>query len=1372
MNNYRSVGSCVRAVRPDDCLDRPTPGEDRSLDVVRWLVFCTLALLLLGFAPSSWAQRYLTATPNSGIVIEQGSSATTTLGTRNFVSGERVALSVSSTTPLPAGITVSFNPQTVYGNTSSTLTIFVGPSAPLGDRTLRIRGAYRNSLGGTSYVVVDLYLSIIPPPTPDFILALSQSSVEIVQGGSNSTTVVNTSVVNGFSSDITLSVDGLPTGVTASFISTSASPGVIDPPVVSAPGTGELRLSFDVAAGVPTGSYYLTVNATGGGQTHAQDFVLTVNAATGGWNDFNYIYDSFDDVYSNRCTDSYPAAENCNIIAPWDTDWRMRAAAVNVMYYNPDTAYTPWSSVFANASFTAARSNPQSGQIGYDKLRNLTGLVYEVAIDDSGFSGTRPQRGVNSNKTTGANGLIDLWDTHKRYTVNAGSVTIATYTYNNITSTGLNPAITTETLSDAAVCYPQLGGGDVPCRTIAQAQQNIANWFQYYRRRSFVAKSAISKVISGSPSYRYGLSLINESGTLFRQMPAAADTPPFFTHNTALLDALYRFVWLGRGTPLQAGLRLAGRYYDGSLSGSSKPSPITSACQKNFTALLTDGYWNASFTATGNVDGDPYSNTLADVARYYYKTDLRSGLPNNVPTDAFDTATWQHMVTFGISFGIEGNLVDTDGDGWPNPPLVESSSWGDPSCTDCPQKVDDIWHAAYNSRGTFVAAQTPADVEKALSKALGSISDREASSAAVATNSTRLDTDTLIYQAQFDSVDWTGRLIAFHIDSDGSIRDVDNDGNLIEEAAWDTDNPGIFPAYMSRKIYTIAPGASAGTFRGVLFANLADLTPTQQTALIDQDHLNWVRGDRSQEGGALRKRSRLLGDIVNSNPAYVGAFNFGFENLPVGVDGQSTYVAFRESNRTRTPMLYVAANDGMLHAFNAATGIEQFAFIPNSSYAHLAAVSGPNYTHRYVLDGSPQAGDAYINGGWKTILVGSAGAGGRSIFALDVTTPGAFDENKVLWEFTDPDLGYPIGQFVQPVISRMKNGDWAVIFGNGYESTNGKAFLFVVNLATGALIKKIDTGVGSATTPNGLAGPVLLADDNQTIKYAYAGDLQGNLWKFNLYDTDTANWDVAFKQGTTKKPLFQARHVSSTGVQTIQPITSPPEIGFHPDSGYLILFGTGKFFETGDNAATTRVQSLYGIWDKDNGISSCTSGTDACVFPTDRSTLQQQTIIGVTNANGYNWRIVSKNTINWGNQRGWYMDLPSSGERSASVPLIRFGRGIFTTIIPSSDVCSAGGTSWLMEVDMITGGRTQESVLDVNQDKQFDDRDNLSVAGVNGSVPVSGIQSAVGIINTPSVIPAGQIEFKFAAGSTGGIMGIAERGSSSAAGRQSWRQLR
>jgi len=789
-------------------------------------------------------------------------------------------------------------------------------------------------------------------------------------------------------------------------------------------------------------------------------------------------------------------------------------------------------------------------------------------------------------------------------------------------------------------------------------------------------------------------------------------------------------------TPIEGTLLTAKDYYKGTWTNaaegySASVYPLPESCGKNFVILVTDGL--PSTDKDGNVVTNP-ATAIAQAA-----SAAAALKADNVET---------YVVGFALPYGTDPSTLNTI--------------------------------AASGGTNTAYFANDSATLKAALDTIFLDIEFKTGTAAAIATNSTQLNTGTLIYQAKFDSSDWSGQLVAYKVNADGTV-DTVNPASKV----WDTDDSGKIPAHGSRKIFTWN-GTGSPVVKGVEFkvSEWSNLDAGQQAALQaggtatdGQNRIDWLRGDQSNEVAPppatmdptkFRRRTKILGDIVNSDPHFVADPNFGYEELPTGTPGKTTYFAFRNANKTRTKTLYVGANDGMLHAFDALTGVEKFAYVPKAVFPNLASLTAVNYAHKYFVDGSPYAGDAYFGGAWHTVLLGSTGAGGRAIFALDITDPDSFDQAKVLWEFTDPDLGYTIGQ---PVIGRMKDGTWAAIFGNGYESDNRRAFLFVVNLETGALIRKIDTGAGSAGSPNGLAAPALLADNTRTIEYAYGGDLLGNIWKFDLTSATASNWAVAYNDGVSPTPnpapLFKARYVSgSPSTETIQPITAPLEIGAHPNGGYIIAFGTGKYFEVGDNGSTA-VQSLYGIWDNGTRIAQ-----------TDRSTLVQQAILSEQTVNTLKWRVVAANSVAWASKRGWYIDLippgsSAAGERVVSTPILRGGRAIFTTLIPSFNPCDAGGTSWIMEQDLLNGGRLAYSVFDVNKDTRFTTADNvtITVAGVDVSVPVSGIQSTVGIIKTPAVISAGEVEYKFAGGSTGGIMNVPEKGASGG-GRQSWRQLR
>ena len=682
---------------------------------------------------------------------------------------------------------------------------------------------------------------------------------------------------------------------------------------------------------------------------------------------------------------------------------------------------------------------------------------------------------------------------------------------------------------------------------------------------------------------------------------------------------------------------------------------------------------------------------------------------------------------------------------------------------------------ADNAGGSAYAASDGLQLAAALTASFNQ-SIAIGSASAVATNSTRLDTNTLIFQALFDSSKWTGRMQAFPINQ--------TTGAVITVPTWDTDTAGLIPAYGSRTIYSYNAGGIDFTWANLSGAQQTSLMTAAEIAAsnnsVAQKRVTYIRGnqaDEQQNSGVFRDRAKLLGDIVNSNPWYVGMDNFGYSTL-TGTEGTSytTFLATLQamnSGAGRTDVVYVGANDGMLHALNAQTGAELFAYIPSSVIPNLHELTDPGYgtnpAHRYFVDGSPRAGDVYFSDStWHTVLVGTTGTGGRNVFALDVTDPGNFTTSKVLWEFTDTndaDLGYTLSE---PTIVRMANGQWAAIVGNGYNSTNHKAVLFIINIETGAVIKKIDTGVGALATPNGLSTPVPIdTDGDKIVDTIYAGDLLGNMWKFDVSSSTTSSWKPAYKSGSTWLPLFKAVDGSSVA----QPITGKPQVGKHPDGGVMVYFGTGKYFESTDNivGATPQVHSFYGIHD------NVASGNST---PVARGDLVAQTIDYEVSSGGFDLRVTSKNTVTYPTKKGWYMDLKlatgsAQGERVVTAPVIRSNRIVFTTLVPNTDPCTFGGTGWLMEVDAITGAQLPLTPFDINGDGQFTSADFVTVviAGVNTQVPVSGKKSKVGIIKTPSVVKAGSKEYKYTSGSSGSLETTTESGGAGT-GRQSWRQRR
>lgn len=661
-----------------------------------------------------------------------------------------------------------------------------------------------------------------------------------------------------------------------------------------------------------------------------------------------------------------------------------------------------------------------------------------------------------------------------------------------------------------------------------------------------------------------------------------------------------------------------------------------------------------------------------------------------------------------------------------------------------------------------------------LSKAFDAIINRTGAASSASVNSGTINEETRIYQAIFTTGDWSGDLVAYPIDQKtGDIKA--KEWSAAEEV----------PEHDKRVIFTANTDGSAQPF------NWNDLDATRRTQLQGADdtetkaRIAYLRGDRSKEkrnSGPYRDRNpaTVLGDFVSSSPVFVGKPRAPYR------DSLETpgYSSFREDQDARKKVIYAGSNDGMLHAFDASDGKELWAFIPGAVFGNLHELTKQSYSHRYFVDGPALAADAYMASAWKTVLIGGLNNGGQGIYALDVTDPTASTEadaaKKLMWEFTDADdadLGYT---YSRPTITRMRNGKWVAIFGNGYNNTmpdsatsaSGNAVLYIVDLATGTLTRKIDTGVGMSADPkgtgrpNGLSTPAVIDfDDDSVADYVYAGDLFGNMWKFDLRSATPSSWDVAYKSGSTNLPLFVAKDSADRS----QPITSRPQVGFGPrGEGTIVVFGTGKFLESGDRVpGNITPQSFYGIWDKASGAS-----TDIVAA---RSALTQQKI----EFEDEKVRVTSDNEL--GTNRGWYLDFISPGnvergEMQVTNSVLRNKRVIFTTLIPSENPCDYGGTSWIMELDYVSGARLAKTPFDVNGDGKIDDSDNADTGA--GKLPVSGLQSTTGIYSQVSVLTDGTYDHAYMSHSNNSgddidpIEHLKMMAALGAYNRQSWRQIR
>jgi type IV pilus assembly protein PilY1 len=569
-----------------------------------------------------------------------------------------------------------------------------------------------------------------------------------------------------------------------------------------------------------------------------------------------------------------------------------------------------------------------------------------------------------------------------------------------------------------------------------------------------------------------------------------------------------------------------------------------------------------------------------------------------------------------------------------------------------------------------------------------------------------------IFQAQFDPADWSGDLIPYPVTLVGSDNIEIGDAST---APWTAATRLDAKPPASRKIFVgkkVADSATATEFKWDSLdtdaQNYLRLPPgaPEGSPLDDeskgQERLNFVRGDRSLEApnGTLRKRGKVLGDIVNSGVAYSGA-----PSLRINDTG---YVSgFAETYKNRVKTLFVGANDGMLHAFDSDTGDELFGYIPSWVVPRLNALSSTTYQHQTYVDASPVVAEAKVGSNWKTVLVGGTGGGGQGVYALDVSNPAAFDAGKVMWEFTDHDdatLGNVIGR---PAILKFKTKGvpaeykyYAVVASgvnnyvdDGHFSTSGNPAIFILDLAkapgdpwvlNGNYYKielpksttTIATGVANFTTTSGLADET---------KLLFAGDLQGNLWKLDFTNKYPADWTINslsyYKSGGTAIPMY----IAKDGSANLQPITMPPYLAYGPNRTLIVAIGTGKYLETSDNAGPFKAQSVYALLDNNSATPDSGSPTSAI---SGRGRLQMATasVDGTITNSAFSWgRPLDDGDT--AKRSGWYFDMPNSaatGERQISAFTV-FGAKVYSgTVIPPATSCEIGsGRSY--EIDLFTG---------------------------------------------------------------------------------------
>lgn len=1050
-------------------------------------------------------------------------------------------------------------------------------------------------------------------------------------------------------------------------------------------------------------------------------------------------------VYAKHVTDVF-ISENANLSGLTSgclatTDRRHAAPINNLLFYNPKITY--------GRSYTAAGVLRNNATVGATSIVTLY----------------QPKNGVDVTQFTTSAQLTNAanYDTYVVNTANFKLNTNATTLTNIFGAHG-----GTRTDCAGATC------------NLAEERQNIANWRAYNFDRIASAKTGLGAAFAAqADNFRLAYSDIYQTPANYSVMKdyglAKAD---FYSW----LDGLAA----NGGTPLRTALNNAGIYYSSTTNtgpwGSQPWSPPNGetpsshlSCRRSFTLMITDGYYTDAFTGAGDVDSqtgttyvhataspvqsyrytpgntsDPRntgksdktngsagtSNTLADIALKYWRTDLRPDLLNDYGTgNPSAPPFWQNMNTYMVSFGASGKMSDT---------AVASAeqgllNWVVP-VSNTPTTIDDMRHAAHNGGGDFLKVNNAAQFATDLGNVIGSIAGQQFSQAGVAASAVTLTAGTKKFVPYFVSGSWWGNLAMVDVATQTTQWQViATDGNGQPTGVT------TLPTPASRNVVVWADATKQAV--AFNFANITNAannlrganTNMQMSAGVTANVIDFLRGDRTNEGTTLRKRSAILGDIVNSTPTFIkNNTNPQYDLLPVGTQGQSTFAAYLSAKALRTEgALFVGANDGMLHAFaegygSNTPGRELFAYIPRSVLGKVEALSttGYSYAHTFTVDGPMSEVDAYVTTpnlttpgtytGWRNLVVGTTGAGAKSVFAINASDLGNLNTKAVLWEI-NPDPAFPampgntstafseLGFVLSPVQSGMTvSGDWVSIFGNGYESASGKASLFVVETATGRLIKRITT---DNVTGNGLGGVRLVLNSNKQIIGAYAGDLKGRLWKFDFTTANSSGWAL----GNGGIALFTAMN----GAVPL-PITAQPAVVERTDQtaylpSYMVTVATGKLFDIGDNAVPSVSQAAYGLWDrKPFGSVGSDTISDTTLEPV------QQTL-GATVAGkafvAMSYATAGVTSIDWTTKRGWKIPFnlaARAGQRTVDAVETFLKVVKIDTVTPdaSASSCKASQSNGLnLVVDPLTGICRAGGTLDTNNDGLIDANDNQNTCG-------------------------------------------------------------
>lgn len=803
-------------------------------------------------------------------------------------------------------------------------------------------------------------------------------------------------------------------------------------------------------------------------------------------------------------------------------------------------------------------------------------------------------------------------------------------------------------------------------------------------------------------------------------------------------------------------------------NGTASPASITMA------QLRTSGS-SATTSTTANPLGnqtEPNGTTdstynMAGLAYFAHTQDIRSDLSNKQTITTYTVDVLEpgpYDGTSGREIYNPANFSTSSGAAGPNMYWLAAKYGGFNDVNNSGVPVNQLtWHTN-SSSGTglypdnYFPGNRPDLIQKGLAQIFNNVaSTASASGAAPGVTSTRTLTQVTqgtapfystatgypVYTTGYTPVSWTGDVTGFVASATtGTVSAITGSQTWDAQAQLDS----LTQATTSSSTMGWDTGRRIVTWngsKGIPF-RYTSLSSSEQTALNatgnGSSFLNWVRGDKSNEGTLFRARTHILGDIVDSSAVLVQ----GASSPSYTESANPGYTAFASSVQNREPVVYAGGNDGMLHAFEAdfsvpttsapvaGGGSELFAYVPSFVYngpngtplvdglpalGNLNGVSANNFAHHFYVDRTPQVADvdfAYTSDGssnptsttpnWNTILVGALGKGGKGIYALNITSvPQAVDTTSsstvetaqaknVMWEFTDTDMGYSYGL---PLIVKTRKYGWVVLETSGYDNTgsgqDGHGILYVINIQTGALIQKLDTGVGSTTKPAGLAQATAFTQNvaDGTIEQVYAGDLLGNVWRFDLSEPavdSSKNVTPAYPAPT----LFATLKDSSGNPQ---PITTAPRIEESVGANDLdtirwVFVGTGQFLDTSD-LTNTQQQTMYAIMDGSGSTPLASTS-----LPITRSNLTADTDL-------------TTGVVIPATSDGWYYDLTNSAgtnggtERVVVNPDAAAGVTdvVWATLVPSSDPCSLSSniyvTSFTGLTQFVDSGGNPQSYISV-----------------------------------------------------------------------------